>query len=91
MKRSLAEVVMQSNWKRIYALTVTYGYMYDIILWPIIFWLTTIITVFTPWQMPAPPLVPWEQLAVATGNLLVIGAVQFVRDRADLQKSTSTP
>ena len=69
------------DWKRAYALTVVYGYMYDILFWPFAFWATTIGTQVTGVQWPAPPLVPWEQLAVATANLAVIGTIQFVRDR----------
>ena len=69
------------DWKRTYALTVVYGYMYDIIFWPFAFWATTILTARTDLQWPAPPLVPWEQLVAATANLAVIGAVQFMRDK----------
>jgi len=69
------------DWKRTYALTVVYGYMYDILFWPMAFWATTILTVRFDLQFPAPPLVPWEQLAVATANLAVIGAIQFARDK----------
>jgi hypothetical protein len=69
------------DWKRTYALTVVYGYMYDILFWPFAFWASTIITLRTGVQFPAPPLVPWEQLAVATANLAVIGTVQFLQDK----------
>jgi hypothetical protein len=79
------------DWKRLYALTVVYGYMYNIIFWPFAFWATTFLTLLTPMQWPAPPLVPWEHLAAATANLGVIGMVQFARDRAGLGKSESTP
>lgn len=75
------------DWKRTYALTVVYGYMYDILFWPFAFWFTTFMTLRTGIQWPAPPLVPWEQLAVATANLAVIGTVQFVRDKAKLNES----
>jgi hypothetical protein len=71
----------QLDWKRTYALTVVYGYMYDILFWPFAFWASTIITLRTGIQFPAPPLVPWEQLAVATANLAVIGTVQFFQDK----------
>jgi hypothetical protein len=70
------------EWKRIYAWVVVYGYAYDIIFWPYAFWASTIVTSVTGFQMPAPPLVPWEQLAVATANLAVIATVQLMRDKA---------
>lgn len=70
------------DWKRTYALTVVYGYMYNLIFWPPVFWVTTILTLRTDEQWPAPPLVPWEHLLTATANLAVIGAVQFMREKA---------
>jgi len=63
------------NWKRTYALTVVYGYMYQIIFWPFAFWAMTLLA------MEVPPIIPWEQLAVATANLAVVGGVQFMRDK----------
>lgn len=72
---------MASDWKKIYALTVVYGYMYNIIFWPFAFWTTTILTMRTDVQWPAPPIMPWEHLVAATANLAVIGGIQFFRDR----------
>lgn len=69
------------DWKRAYAVTVVYGYFYDIVAWPLVFWSTTLLTEVTGRQWPAPPLVPWEQLAVATANLAVIGGVQMLREK----------
>lgn len=74
-------VRFRDNWKQNYAAIVVYGYAYDIIAWPLLFWGTTIGTSVTGVQWPGPPLVPWEQLAVATANLAVIGAVQIFRDK----------
>jgi len=75
------ETLRRVDWKRAYALTIVYGYMYVILIWPWFFWLTTVLTLWTGKQWPAPPIIPWEQLAVATANLAVIGSVQFMRDR----------
>ena len=80
---------LQKDWKRTYAFTVVYGYMYDIIFWPLAFWGTTIFTALTGVQFPAPPLVPWEQLAVAAGLLVGIGAVQFKRDQLEADVLTN--
>jgi len=81
----------QVDWKRTYALTVVYGYMYDILFWPMAFWATTFLTLRTGVQFPAPPLVPWEQLAVATANLAVIGSIQFLTDRNKSQNPSQNP
>jgi len=67
------------DWKRVFAWIVVYGYAYDVVVWPIAFWGTTIATAFTGFQFPAPPLVPWEQLAVMTVNLGVIGTVELFK------------
>jgi hypothetical protein len=69
------------DWKRVFAWIVVYGYAYDVVLWPLVFWASTLLTAFTGMQWPAPPLVPWEQLAVMTANLAVIGIVQVQRDK----------
>lgn len=69
------------DWKKAYAIIVVYGYAYDILFWPFAFWGSTLATVLSGTQWPAPPLVPWEQLAVATANLAVIGAIQLRRDK----------
>lgn len=80
------------DWKRTYALTVVYGYMYQIIFWPCLYWISTILTLRTDTQWPAPPILPWEHLLAATANLAVIGGVQFMRDReAGRKENPSTP
>jgi len=78
---SIVSAALRSDWKKIYALTVVYGFIYNIVAWPVVFWITTIITLRTDVQWPAPPLVPWEHLAVAVSNLAVIGTVQLMRDK----------
>lgn len=90
---SLPKYLSDLDWKRTYAITVVAGYMYDILFWPLAVWFTTIGTMVTGNQWPAPPLVPWEQLAVATANLAVIGYVQFKRDKLEVEAVTgiSTP
>jgi len=80
----------RDNWKENYAVTVVYGYMYDIIVWPLLFWGTTLLTEFTGRQWPGPPLVPWEQLAVASANLAVIGGVQLLKTREANRQTPAT-
>jgi len=69
------------DWKRGIALCIFYGYMYVIVLWPILFWFATLISSLSPYQIPAPPIVPWEQLLASTATLTAIGGIQFARDR----------
>lgn len=79
--------LLWTDWKRSYAVIVVYGYLYNIVLWGPLFWLTTLLTSWTSRQWPAPSLLPWEHLAAATGNLAVIGGLQFLRDRANMAPS----
>lgn len=74
-------VRFRDNWKQNYAAIVVYGYFYNILFWPMIMWITTIGTLVTDRQWPAPPLVPVEFLMAATANLLVVGGVQIFKDK----------
>jgi hypothetical protein len=87
----LLKVLNILDWKRAYALIVVYGYLWQIVIWGPLFWATTLISTFTGMQIPAPPVLPWEHLLVATSNLAVIGAVQFVRDKYKVPKNEGTP
>jgi len=87
---NLGKMFASDEWKRVFAWVVVYGYAYDVIGWPLLFWGTTLMTEFSGRQWPGPPLVPWEQLAVATANLAVIGGVQLFRDRAANKAGEST-
>ena len=84
----LKRIFTGEDWKLAFAWICVWGYAYDVVIWPLVFWITTLLSTFTRWQWPAPPLVPWEQLAVMTANLAVIGTVQLFKDR---QKSKDDP
>lgn len=73
-------VRFRENWKENYAVILVYGYAYNF-AWPWIFWMTTLLTLWTDKQWPAPPLLPWEQLTAATGTLAVIGTVQIFKNK----------
>lgn len=91
MTGALRKMFLSDDWKRVFAWVVVWGYAYDVIIWPFVFFVTTLLTTFTGVQWPGPPLVPWEQLAVMTANLAVIGGVQLLKDReANRQTSSST-
>ena len=67
------------DWKRSIALTILAAYAYQLVAWPLLFWLTTLLTMFTGTQWPAPPIVPWEQLLAGTTTLAAVGGIQAWR------------
>lgn len=76
------------DWKRSIALVILWAYAYQLVAWPLIFWLTTLLTAYTGTQVPAPPVVPWEQLFAGTTTLAAVGGIQAWRDKAH---NTSEP
>jgi hypothetical protein len=87
---NLKKLFASDDWKRVFAWIVVWGYAYDVIIWPFVFFATTLLTTFTKIQWPGPPLVPWEQLAVMTANLAVIGGVQLLKDREANKQGAGT-
>ena len=55
------------------------AYGYQLAVWPLLFWLTTLLTAWTGAQWPAPVIVPWEQLVAGTATLVSIGGVEAVK------------
>lgn len=70
------------DWKRGIALTILWAYAYALVAWPMLFWATTLLTVWTGAHWPAPPIVPWEQLFAGTTTLATVGGIQAWRDRS---------
>lgn len=68
------------DWKRGIAMVILYAFAYALVVWPALFWMTTLLTMFTGMQWPAPPLMPWEQLVSGTGILATVGGLQTWRD-----------
>lgn len=68
------------DWKRGIALVILWAYGYSLVMWPFLFWCTTLLTMFTGSQWPAPPLVPWEQLVAGTTTLATVGGIQAWRE-----------
>lgn len=82
----MREWLTPTDWKRSIALVILWAYAYQLVAWPCLFWLTTIVS--TMWtQFPAPPIVPWEQLTAGTLTLASIGGIETWRER----RSASTP
>ena len=68
------------DWKRGIAVVILWAYGYQLVVWPILFWITTLLTTFTGTQWPAPPVIPWEQLFLGTGTLAAVGGIQTWRE-----------
>lgn len=74
------------DWKRSIALVIMWAYAYALLGWPLLFWITTVISALTSHQVPAPPVVPWEQLFAGTTTLATIGGIQTWRDKISAAK-----
>lgn len=68
------------DWQRSVALVILWAYTYNLVLWPALFWATTLITLYSGVQIPAPPLVPWEHLFTGTTTLGLIGGIATWRE-----------
>ena len=80
MSRMLAALAVE-DWKRGVALVILYAYGYQLCAWPVVSWLVTLFTAFTSYNLPVPPIVPWEHLLTGTGTLATIGGIQTWRER----------
>lgn len=70
-----------SDWKRAIALVILWAYAYSLVVWPLLFFATLLLSMFTGQQWPAPPLVPWEQLIAGTGTLATVGGIETWREK----------
>lgn len=67
------------QWKRVYAWTMIYGFIINVVLWGPLQWAVGIWNALTNTQIPGPPLIPWEQLAVMAGALGMIGSIELFK------------
>lgn len=72
--------VISENWRRYVAMVIVIAYTYQLILWPLAFWFSTLLTTMSGMQWPAPPVVPWEHLLAGTATLAAIGGIDVARD-----------
>jgi len=77
---TLIRLLNTENWKRGIALVILWAYAYQLVVWPMLFWVTTVVTAASGWQMPGPPIVPWEQLLAGTTTLAAVGGISTWRD-----------
>jgi hypothetical protein len=73
--------ITPEDWKRSVAYVILHAYFYQLVFWPLAFWASTIISTFTGILIPAPPIVPWEQLMAGTTTLAAIGGVETWREK----------
>lgn len=78
----IASWLNPEDWKRAIALIILWAYAYQLVAWPILFWGTGLLTLWTGNQWPAPAIVPWEQLATGTATLATVGGIQAWRENA---------
>lgn len=69
------------DWKRGVALVILYAYGWQLCGWPIAAWITTLITAFTGFALPVPPILPWELMMSGTVTLAGIGGIETWRER----------
>lgn len=72
------------DWKRGIALVILWAYAYQLVAWPIIFWFCTLFIAHGI-IIPAPPIVPWEQLLAGTTTLGTIGGITTWREKNKLK------
>ena len=72
---------MEKNWRRGVAYVIVWAYAYQLAAWPLLFWATTLLTMWTGQQWPSPVLLPWEHLLTGTATLATISGVDIARDK----------
>ena len=78
------------DWRKSIALIILWAYGYQLVAWPLLFWITTIVTTFYT-QFPAPPIVPWEQLIAGTSTLATVGGIQAWREHLANKDADTNP
>jgi hypothetical protein len=64
------------DWKKGLALVILWAYAYQLIGWPLWFNVITWLNSVYSLGLPAPVIVPWEQLATGTATLATVGGLQ---------------
>ena len=69
------------DWKRSIAMVILYAYVYQLVVWPLWFNVTVILSAIFGVSIPAPIIVPWEQLLAGTTTLATVGGIQAWREK----------
>jgi hypothetical protein len=78
---SLLKFLKPDDWRRGYALVILWAYGYQLVVWPIWFNATVILSAIFDVSIPSPIIVPWEQLIAGTTTLASIGAIHAIREK----------
>ena len=72
--------MISENWRKYVAMVIVLAYTYQLIVWPLAFWLSTLLTTMSGLQWPGPPIVPWEHLLTGTATMATIAGIDVARD-----------
>jgi hypothetical protein len=84
MKASLLKILetfSPEDWKRGIAMVILWAYAYQLLIWPAWFNIITLLNQLYGLSLPAPVLIPWEQMLAGTTTLGTIGGIQAWRDK----------
>lgn len=81
MTQALFAWLKPDDWKRSIALVILWAYAYQLIVWPLWFNLVTLLNATFGLSLPAPVIVPWEQLIAGTTTLGTVGGIQAWKDK----------
>lgn len=79
---TFVHVLTPADWKRGVALVILWAYAYQLVVWP----LWTAAAAYLSWwlglavPLPAPVIVPWEQLIAGTTTLATVGGIETWRE-----------
>jgi hypothetical protein len=77
----IQKIITPEDWKRGIAFIILWSYGYQLVVWPLWFNLITFINAIHGTSLPAPIILPWEQLAAGTGTLAAVGGIQAWKDQ----------
>jgi hypothetical protein len=84
--KSLITLMDPDEWRRSIALVILWAYAYQLCIWPLWFNLAVILNAMFNLSIPAPIIVPWEQLLAGTTTLGTVGGIQAWRDKLGADK-----
>lgn len=75
------QIINPEDWKRGVAMVILWAYGYQLVVWPLWFNISTLISALTSLHVPAPTIIPWEQLMTGTATLGTVGGIHAWRER----------
>ena len=79
------------DWKRSIALVILWAYGYQLVVWPLWFNLSVYLNSVLGLSLPAPVIVPWEQLLAGTTTLATVGGIQAWREKDGIAAADRQP